>query len=59
MSDIYEILRGNLDTLSRPTAFIQAWPKLIRSYALDAIYMRMTGESSSILPLEKGGQGGI
>ena len=47
-----------LEALSRPTAFTKAWPKLVRSYALDAIDMRMTGENSSIPPLEKGGARG-
>ena len=49
-----------LEALSRPTAFRQAWPKLIRIYALDAIDMRMTEENASIIPpLEKGGMGGF
>ena len=39
-----------LEALSRPPAFRQAWPKLIRSYELDAIDMGIPGENSS-LPL--------
>ncbi|MCC6543076.1 MAG: hypothetical protein IT392_01060 [Nitrospirae bacterium] len=48
-----------LEALSRPRAFSIAWPKLIRSYALDAIDMRMNEGSSMIPPLEKGGMGGF
>ena len=44
-----------LEALSRPEAFRQAWPKLIRSYALDAIDMRV----DNIPPLKKGGKGGF
>lgn len=38
------LINGNiigLEALSLPEAFKQTWPKLIRSYALDAIDMRM------------------
>lgn len=48
-----------LEALSRPDAFRHAWPKLIKSYALDAIDMRMNSEDTSIRPLEKGGKGGF
>lgn len=37
-----------IEALSRPEAFKHAWPKLIKSYALDAIDMRLDNESSSI-----------
>lgn len=39
-----------LEALSRPEAFRHAWPKLIRSYALDAIDMRTSAEDSAIPP---------
>lgn len=48
-----------LEALSRPRAFSQAWPKLIWSYALDAIDLRMNKENSPLHPLEKGGMGGF
>lgn len=46
-----------LEALSRPDAFRHAWPKLIKSYALDAIDMRMNNGDSHIPPLEKGDKG--
>lgn len=48
-----------IEALSRPTAFKQAWPKLIRSYALDAIDMRTTEENASIFPPLERGEGGF
>lgn len=48
-----------IEALSRPEAFKQTWHKLIKSYALDAIDMRMSEGNSSIPPLEKGGSGGF
>lgn len=57
MSDIYENLRGNLDAYINGFKITdrQTWPKLIRSYALDVIDMRV----DNIPPLKKGGKVGM